>query len=144
MQRLPHRTELSARPVHASMRDRWEGSSPEETTMWTPHGDERDHSRRRRRRRRTDVRAVAARRRPQPAALGRPLGTVASNVTLSAAFDGWGSVHLIDAQALLGGSRVSSVDQYAIPEAMGPDFASGFGTLSVHEVAADLQHASLA
>lgn len=46
-------------------------------------------------------------------------------------FDAWGYNHLID--------RVTGkeVGQYIIDEANDPDFAQGFGTLSVHEVATD-------
>lgn len=66
------------------------------------------------------------------------VATVVSGVTLSAVFDGWGYVHLFDA------STLADLDQYAIDEAMDPALASGFGDLSVHEVAADPQDASLA
>ena len=40
----------------------------------------------------------------------------------------------------IGASSVTltELDTYAIPEAMDPDFAEGFGDLSVHEVATDL------
>ncbi len=81
---------------------------------------------------------------PTCASTAPTLGTVVTDVTMSAAFDGWGYVHLIDAQALLAETRVSSVDQFAIPEAMDPAYASGFGDLSVHEVATDPQDPSLA
>ena len=37
-----------------------------------------------------------------------------------------------------------TLDQFAIPEALDPDFAEGFGDLSVHEVAVDPQDRSLA
>ena len=53
-------------------------------------------------------------------------------------FDGWGYVHLFDAATL------EDLDTFAIPEAMDPEFASGFGDLSVHEVATDPLDPSLA
>jgi hypothetical protein len=58
-------------------------------------------------------------------------GTAGPTLTLSVAFDGWGYIHLFDANTL------QELDQFAIPEAMDPAFATGFGDLSVHEVAAD-------
>src|SRR5829696_8709091 len=66
------------------------------------------------------------------------VGTAGEDLTLSSQFDGWGYVHLIDAATL------EDVDQFAIPEALDPAFAEGFGDLSVHEVAVDPQDASLA
>jgi hypothetical protein len=46
-------------------------------------------------------------------------------------FDGWGYLRLHDAQTL------EEIDSFAIPEALDPDFASGFGNLTVHEVKTD-------
>jgi hypothetical protein len=46
-------------------------------------------------------------------------------------FDGWGYLHLFDAQTM------QDLDQWAIPEALSPTFAEGFGDLSIHEVATD-------
>jgi hypothetical protein len=66
------------------------------------------------------------------------VGTAGETLTLSSQFDAWGYVHLIDAETL------EDVDQFAIPEALDPAFAEGFGDLSVHEVAVDPQDASLA
>jgi hypothetical protein len=66
------------------------------------------------------------------------VGTAGEEITLTSAFDGWGYVHLIDAQTL------EDVDQFAIPEALDPNFAEGFGDLSVHEVAVDPLDESLA
>ncbi len=57
---------------------------------------------------------------------------------LASQFDAWGYVHLIDAATL------EDLDQFAVPEALDPSFAEGFGDLSVHEVAVDPQDASLA
>ena len=66
------------------------------------------------------------------------VGTAGESLTLSSQFDGWGYVHLLDAATL------ADLDQFAIPEALDPNFAEGFGDLSVHEVAVDPQDESLA
>ncbi len=60
-----------------------------------------------------------------------PIGTVGDEVVLTSYFDGWGYVHLYGGM----GGQVAELDTYAIPEAHDPAFASGFGALSVHEVA---------
>jgi hypothetical protein len=52
-------------------------------------------------------------------------------VSAKAQFDGWGYVHLLDARTM------QQLDAYAIDEALDPAYASGFGDLSVHEVAVD-------
>lgn len=59
-----------------------------------------------------------------------PIGTVGDEVTLTATFDGWGYVHLLDGQTL------ESIDTYAVPEAIDPAYADVF-PLSVHEVKTD-------
>lgn len=46
-------------------------------------------------------------------------------------FDAWGYVHLLNAKTL------KEIDAYAVPEALDPDFAEGFGNLTVHEVETD-------
>ncbi|HVL33480.1 MAG TPA: hypothetical protein VM600_07865 [Actinomycetota bacterium] len=67
-----------------------------------------------------------------PYAGGEPaIGTVGEQVSAPALFDGWGYVHLFDAQTQ------EALDTYAIDEAHDPSFAFGFGDLSVHEVATD-------
>jgi hypothetical protein len=48
-------------------------------------------------------------------------------------FDGWGYVQLHDARD----PDLKIIDSYAVPEAIDPDFAEGFGILSVHEVKTD-------
>ncbi|MDH6236752.1 PA domain-containing protein [Cryobacterium sp. CG_9.6] len=60
-----------------------------------------------------------------------PVGTDGQTVDVKAVFDGWGYVHLYDANTM------EEVDQYYLPEGQDPSFASGFGDLSVHEVATD-------
>jgi len=58
-------------------------------------------------------------------------GDLGPDVSAETAFDGWGYIHLLDAQTL------RELDTYAVPEAKDPAFASGFGALSVHEVTFD-------
>lgn len=48
-------------------------------------------------------------------------------------FDGWGYVHLHDATD----PNLPELDTYAIPEALDPAYATGFGNLTVHEVKTD-------
>jgi len=62
-----------------------------------------------------------------PIALGK-LGDV---LTLASVFDGWGYVHLF----ANGAGKLEELDTFAVEQAMDPAFASGFGDLSVHEVA---------
>lgn len=66
------------------------------------------------------------------------VGTVGDTLTFSSYFDGWGYVHLFD------GNTMAELDTYAIPEAHDPDFGSGFGDLSVHEVATSARNDDLA
>lgn len=72
-----------------------------------------------------------------PAVAPIPLGTVGETVTLSSYFDGWGYVHLYDAS-------LNELDTYAVPQAHDEAFASGFGDLSVHEVATSQVDPSIA
>ena len=65
------------------------------------------------------------------------VGTVGDKVSVSTQFDGWGYVHLYDA------ATGQELDTFAIPEAMDPAYASGFGDLTVHEVATDPTDPSL-
>nr|MBA2599932.1 hypothetical protein [Actinomycetota bacterium] len=59
------------------------------------------------------------------------IGTLGERTSADTTFDGWGTIHLLD------GRTLQEVDNYSIPEAIDPAFASGFGTMSVHEVAMD-------
>jgi hypothetical protein len=59
------------------------------------------------------------------------LGSLGDVLTIDLVFDGWGYVHLF----ANGAGKLVELDTFAIPEAMDPDFAEGFGDLSVHEVA---------
>lgn len=80
-----------------------------------------------------------------PQQSGIPIGTVGDVVTdSSATFDGWGYVHLYGFSISGNTASFTDVDTFAIPEAMDPAFAEGFGELSVHEVAVDPQDPSLA
>ncbi|MGH3711967.1 MAG: hypothetical protein ACRDT4_00660 [Micromonosporaceae bacterium] len=60
-----------------------------------------------------------------------PLGTLGASVLAKSAFDGWGTVHLLN------GRTLAEIDNYAVPEGIDPAFQTGFGVLSVHEVAMD-------
>jgi hypothetical protein len=59
------------------------------------------------------------------------LGAVGESMKVSTTFDGWGYVHLFDAQTR------QTLDTFAIPEAHQEAYAQGFGDLTVHEVATD-------
>jgi len=73
-----------------------------------------------------------------PEQLPVALGTLGDTLSFTSEFDGWGYVHLFD------GDTMAELDTYAIPEAHDQAFASGFGDLSVHEVATSHQQADLA
>ena len=62
---------------------------------------------------------------------GVNIGDIGDTVTVEAFFDGWGYVHLYKN----GGGKLQDLDQYAIPESMQESKATGYGDLSVHEVA---------
>jgi hypothetical protein len=57
------------------------------------------------------------------------VGELGDTLTFSSYFDGWGYVRLFDA------GTMEEVDTYALPQAHDPEFATGSGDLSVHEVA---------
>jgi hypothetical protein len=61
------------------------------------------------------------------------LGAMGEKYQASGVFDGWGYVNLHDATK----PNLPIIGTYAIPEALDEDFATGFGTLSVHEVKTD-------
>jgi hypothetical protein len=66
------------------------------------------------------------------------IGTIGERIRVETAFDGWSGVRLMDAKTL------EEIDAYWVSESMNPAFASGFGTLSVHEVATSRDDANLA
>jgi hypothetical protein len=72
---------------------------------------------------------------------GPAIGTIGERIFATAAFDGWGYVHLYDRQTF---GTAAELDTYAIDEAHDEAFAIGFGDLSVHEVATDPQDATRA
>jgi hypothetical protein len=73
------------------------------------------------------------------------IGTVGDPVQqVTSSFDGWGYVHLFAVNLGANSGTLTDVDTFAIPEAMNPAFASGFGDLSVHEVATEKTDASRA
>lgn len=69
-----------------------------------------------------------------------PADAESAGVDISAEFDGWGYVRMFRTdfsnQPGTTGS-IRQVDTYALPESQDPEFAEGFGDLSVHEVAMD-------
>jgi hypothetical protein len=54
-------------------------------------------------------------------------------VRATSIFDGWGYLSLFRRE----GGKVERIDSYAIPEALDPAFAFGFGDLSIHEITTD-------
>ena len=74
-----------------------------------------------------------------------PIGTVSPHkMEAIASFDGWGYMGLYsttpepkDPSDPSAGMVLPLVDAYAIPESLNPDFAVGFGDLSIHEQATD-------
>ncbi len=69
-----------------------------------------------------------------------PAGAVANATTVEAVFDGWGYVRLFETNipSKLGApGSITQLDTYAVAESQDPAYATGFGDLSVHEVAMD-------
>jgi hypothetical protein len=60
-----------------------------------------------------------------------PAGSPSGGVRIEQIFDGWGYVRMLNA-----GSN-AQIDAYTIPEGQDPAFETGFGDLTVHEVAID-------
>ena len=61
------------------------------------------------------------------------IGAVGARIFSTAAFDGWGYVHLFS--NTVSGGKFAELDTYAIDEAHQEQFAVGHGDLTVHEVA---------
>jgi hypothetical protein len=61
------------------------------------------------------------------------LGTVGERVNATSEFDGWGYGHLYRNS----GTKMERIDSFAVPEALDPAYAFGFGDLSIHEFATD-------
>ena len=79
-----------------------------------------------------------------------PLNVTGDALSFSSTFDGWGYVHLyknngdVAAADQLAKSSLTELDTYAIDEAHQQGKASGFGDLSVHEVASSHKDAKVA
>jgi hypothetical protein len=59
------------------------------------------------------------------------VGDLGAKISSSSQFDGWGYARLVDTSDE---SNPTEVGQFFLPEQVDPDFASGFGDLTVHEV----------
>jgi hypothetical protein len=59
------------------------------------------------------------------------VGDLGPRISAQSEFDGWGYARLVDTSTA---SAPNEVGQFNIPETADPDFASGFGDLTVHEV----------
>jgi hypothetical protein len=59
------------------------------------------------------------------------IGAVGSKIDVSALFDGWGYMRLLDYDTM------QELDAYAVPEALDERFSTGFGDLSIHEITTD-------
>lgn len=73
-------------------------------------------------------------------ATGVEEGGAGSALEITSVFDGWGYVRLFAADVgdgTPGSGSLDQIDTYAIPESQDAAFASGYGDLSVHEVAVD-------
>jgi len=68
---------------------------------------------------------------PYPAGHGPAPGARGARVSATTVFDGWGYAHLYDANSS------ELIDDFAITEATDPRYRTGFGDLSIHEVATD-------
>src|ERR671918_1766076 len=66
-----------------------------------------------------------------PADLEPDIGEVGFEVDITAIFDGWGYVRVLDTDPA---SAPTEIAQITIPETADEDFATGFGDLTVHEV----------
>ena len=77
---------------------------------------------------------------PTPPSFPVAVGAMGDVLSFAVEFDGWGYVRLFSN----GTGKLTQLDTYAIPEAQNPAFATGFGDLSVHEVATSPTTANLA
>jgi len=64
---------------------------------------------------------------------GPAIGTVGEKIESTAAFGGWGYVHLYS-NTLVNG-KFAELDTYAVDEGHDPTYATGYGDMVVHEVA---------
>ena len=61
------------------------------------------------------------------------IGTLGERVNATSEFDGWGYGHVYRNS----GTKMEQIDSFAVPEALDPAYAFGFGDLSIHEFATD-------
>ena len=61
----------------------------------------------------------------------KAVGTAAESFDITTLFDGWGYMHLFDANTM------QAIDHWALPESLNPARATDSGDLTVHEVAMD-------
>ena len=69
-----------------------------------------------------------------------PTASAVAATSISSVFDGWGYVRLFQTVVPTNPRKpgiIRQIDTYAIPESQDPRYATGFGDLSVHEVALD-------
>lgn len=74
-------------------------------------------------------------------------GTAGETTTIKAVFDGWGYVRLFSTNIpnkVNQAGSISQIDTYAVPESQDEAYATGFGDLSVHEVAMDPDNSNIA
>jgi hypothetical protein len=66
-------------------------------------------------------------------------GTDSRAVAVASVFDGWGYVRLfgVDIPKAGGAGSAEQIDTYAVEESQSEEYATGYGDLSVHEVAMD-------
>jgi len=67
-------------------------------------------------------------------------GTSAASVVIESVYDGWGYLRLFRTRVPAGPGKTGSIEQvdtFAVPESQDERYATGFGDLSVHEVAMD-------
>jgi hypothetical protein len=62
---------------------------------------------------------------------GPAIGEIGDRIEVESTFDGWGHVRVVDTSDA---STPTEIAQITIPETVDPDFAFGFGDLTVHEV----------
>lgn len=68
------------------------------------------------------------------------VGSPVASTTIEAVFDGWGYIRMFRTQIpgeVGEPGSISQIDTFALPESQDEEFATGFGDLSVHEVAID-------
>ena len=68
------------------------------------------------------------------------LDQLGESISVKAVFDGWGYAHLYKN----GTGKLTELDTYAVDEAHDPAKASGFGDLSIHEVATSAKRSDVA